>query len=516
MVGVTRRRLLSVAALAVSLSWLTVNGRSITSQPPKDDDAEEIIQGADSCVRCHREPSESDRRDKTTDFIMLGESVVFNNNDLHKRAFEALKDPLAKRMGEILRYDVATAPQCLSCHSVDLQPDKKASAKSAKDYYTDFGVSCEECHGFANKWNSPHARQSWRQRDPDYKAKRGQIDLRNPVTRANRCASCHVGNAAEGRFVTHEMYAAGHPPLPSLETMSFSRDQKMHYKLARDLPYLNELAKSDPDKAWKLFHYRGDESESQVARQFAVGAIMALRANAELLARKAEGIDPAKEALDLAHFDCYGCHHDLQSDGWRRARGFIGVPGRPQIRPGVALLAKVVAEHAAAARNADDSSPLTKFGETFKTLTDVFDARPFGEPAKVRTAAEGIVAWCDKALQELEGVRYNKAESAKLLKQIIAAGLKPPEGKTNPWVDADAAQQLIWAVSVLATELGSDDKTSQLKSILGTVKNLRPEVRNTSNNELIAGTLGDRLKRQNNFEPADLYSAFGKMAEVVK
>ena len=33
------------------------------------------------------------------------------------------------------------------------------------------------------------------------------------------CLSCHLGNAREGRVVTHEMYAAGHPPLPGFEHM---------------------------------------------------------------------------------------------------------------------------------------------------------------------------------------------------------------------------------------------------------------------------------------------------------
>src|SRR5262249_53251723 len=149
-------------------------------------------------------------------------------------------------------------------------------------------------------------------------------------------------------------------------------------------------------------HFRGAEAESQVTRQTAVGTIMSLRAAAKLLAERASALDPSKEALDLAHFDCYGCHHDLQSPSWRQRRGFVGVPGRPQIRPGVALLAKLVAEHAANALNADASNPLRAFPENFKAVTDTFDARPFGDPAKVSEAAKGLVAWCDEALKELD------------------------------------------------------------------------------------------------------------------
>ena len=72
-------------------------------------------------------------------------------------------------------------------------------------------------------------RTGGRRRRPEKSAK-GLWDIRDPEVRAQRCASCHVGNAAEGKFVTHAMYAAGHPPLPPLEVMTFSRDQPMHYK----------------------------------------------------------------------------------------------------------------------------------------------------------------------------------------------------------------------------------------------------------------------------------------------
>lgn len=512
MVGVTRRRTMAMVSMSAALVALSFVGRS-NSQPPAGGIR---FLGDASCKGCHGEFGPKSYPKEANEFLLMNEHEIWSKYDVHSRAFAALSSDLGKRMGAVLGYDVAKDARCLTCHAIDLAMKKPLSQKKLDDFYTASGVGCEACHGIAKDWYLPHtAPPTFREAPPKDKEALDMWDMRNPKRRAERCASCHVGSESDGRFVTHEMFAAGHPPLQSLEVMRFSKDQKQHYRAPGEVPFIrNYAAEKDAKKAWELYHYRSDESAQ--ARQFAVGAIMALRANAELLARKAEGVDPAKDALDLAHFDCYGCHHDLQSDGWRKARGFIGVPGRPQIRPGSALLAKIVAEHAAAARNAGASSPLTKFGDTFKALTDAFDARPFGETARVKSAAEGIVAWCDAVLKELDDVRYTKAESAKLLKQVIAAGLKPPEGNTNPWVDADAAQQLLWAVSVLSTELDSAEKTAQLQTILGTVKNLRPEVRNTSNNELIAGTLSDRLKRQNSFEPNDLYSAFGKMADAMK
>ena len=40
-------------------------------------------------------------------------------------------------------------------------------------------------------------------------------------SRAKLCSACHVGNVEDGKLVTHEMYAAGHPPLPGIEIVAF-------------------------------------------------------------------------------------------------------------------------------------------------------------------------------------------------------------------------------------------------------------------------------------------------------
>lgn len=504
-----------MGTLAVTIAVLSLGSRGQTQPPKGGDEPEEKILGASACISCHEKPSDVYQREKRTDFVRLDESSIWQTKDLHGKAFEALKQPLAQQMHKILGYDVTTAPQCLSCHSVDLEPTKKPADKTIKDFYTEIGVSCEGCHGFANKWNTPHVSRTWRERDPAYKEARGQWDMRNPARRAERCTSCHVGSQSEGRFVTHEMYAAGHPPLPSIEVMAFSRDEPMHYKLAKDLPELVRLAAADPDKTWKNFHFRGADVESQVTRQTAVGAVMSLRAAAKLLAERASALDPSKEALDLAHFDCYACHHDLQSPSWRQARGYVGVPGRPQIRPGVALFAKLVAEHAANALNADASSPLRTFPHAFKAVTDAFDARPFGEPAKVSDAAKALAAWCDAVLKQLENVRYNREQTTKLMKMLVDAGQAPPEGKTNPWLDADSAQQLVWSVESLRGELEGPD--GPIAQTLDTLKSKLPrEVRDTSKTDFLATQLGPRLKRQYEFTPEEFFAAFAKLAGMVR
>jgi hypothetical protein len=126
------------------------------------------------------------------------------------------------------------------------------------------------------------------------------------------------------------MYAAGHPPLPPLEVMTYSRDEPSHAKLPDKNEYITSL---NADDAWKLFHYRKGESS---ARQVAVGAAVGFREAMKTLATKAEDAEAGKgegPILDFALFDCAACHHDLAVPSWR-ADGRT-VPGRAT--PGMAM-----------------------------------------------------------------------------------------------------------------------------------------------------------------------------------
>ena len=77
-------------------------------------------------------------------------------------------------------------------------------------------------------------------------------NLRDPVVRGDVCSSCHIGSAAEGKVVTHAMYAAGHPPLPNFELATFSRNLPQHWRDRRDVPFLAdppaEMAGTKVDK----------------------------------------------------------------------------------------------------------------------------------------------------------------------------------------------------------------------------------------------------------------------------
>ncbi|HEY1380062.1 MAG TPA: multiheme c-type cytochrome [Gemmataceae bacterium] len=498
-------RPLAVAGFLVAAVILPGDGGRTLGQPGAKP-ADQLL-GADNCIRCHREPTPADRKPGgAAEFIRLDESTVWATNDLHGKAFEALSSPLGQQMGKLLGYDVTKRAECLACHAVDKEPDKPVAGRPADQFYTDYGVSCEACHGFATQWYAEHALKTWREKDPAYKEGKGLVDLRDPARRGERCAACHVGSAADGRFVTHAMFAAGHPPLPGVEVMAYSRDQPMHYIPPRENKYLSSL---NPDAAWKLFHYR--PGESAAARQVAVGAVTSLRSSLKLVADAAKATDPEKDALDLAHFDCYACHHDLQSRGWRQKRGFAGVPGRPQLRPGYALLARTVVQHATDVRGSA-AGVLGQFGPKWDKLTAAFDRRPFGVPADVTAAANDLVAWCDAALKELEQIPYDPAHAAKLLKALATAAAAP-----DAPLDADAAQQFVWAADVLRADLSDTDAAKQIgEQLAGLKEMLTQQVRDPHGTELLGPKLNARLERLNRYDPDPVRAAFGRIAALVK
>ena len=168
------------------------------------------------------------------------------------------------------------------------------------------------------------------------------------------------------------MFAAGHPPLPPLETLTYSRDQPSHAIPPDKNKYIAEDV--TPDDAWKLFHVRKDESSA--ACQAAVGAAVGFREAMKTLAHEAEKAKGG-QMLDFALFDCAACHHDLITPSWRQERGFVGTPGRPLPRTGPTTLLRAVA--------GDEASV---FSGKFAALVKACDAKPFGDPAAIALATE--------------------------------------------------------------------------------------------------------------------------------
>ena len=169
------------------------------------------------------------------------------------------------------------------------------------------GVGCESCHGSARHWINPHRSAEWKRSEiwsSQRKSEAGFLETKQLVTRVNRCADCHVGNADQS--VNHDLIAAGHPRL-AFEFAAFQSQMPIHWRQAderRRSPAAN--APQSPGQS------------TYEARNWLIGQLVTADHELEILSAAAQS--PKVTWPELAQYDCFGCHHELASPGWRQAR----------------------------------------------------------------------------------------------------------------------------------------------------------------------------------------------------
>lgn len=284
-------------------------------------------QGNSRCYRCHEKPSEFDKNTGVTNFLELTEAKDWTTKDKHGFALiNVTKTPVGKQMLTRLKIDAAEIEhqaQCTSCHSNQHWVEKHDDYAGLPDTIIgrESGVTCESCHGPSTQWDLKHSDSQWRLIDPQVKAQHGMIDLRNPVVRAETCFSCHIGNAEQGKVVTHEMYAAGHPPLPSIELNAFIGQMPAHWN---SISHKKDF--THRDRYLELNRYVQDIGKLD---QLVLNALIAYRSSLQLIV-SISGKGEAYAWPELGVYDCYGCHHELKSPSWRGQTLTGLAPGRPQ------------------------------------------------------------------------------------------------------------------------------------------------------------------------------------------
>jgi hypothetical protein len=420
--------------------------------------------GAVSCRKCHTAPDPDDFRTGSTNFVLLTEYAVWKTHDKHAQAYAVLLGPRSQHMGEILGVKVTDeAAGCLNCHAMNFPKSRQGEQFTIED-----GVSCGGCHGPSRGWFDDHSKPSWRLNTPAQKEAKGMIDLRDPEKRARLCMSCHVGNPAEGKVVTHAMFAAGHPPLSPIEIASFSHNEPQHWRDAKDVPFFHD--EKDPvwqklsadEKARVRKSYDVGQAGFQQTRLALIGAVVALRETMRL-ARERASADAAKRDpgrlwpelllpgeggkapppptpdrvrelwpdLALAHTDCYACHHDLRVPGYRQERGYgyrlpndFTVPfaaGRPPVRLWAFALLEPAVRQAARGRP-DAATYLQKVqGDLTRRVQELAAAtadQPLGAPGRVVPAAAHVEEWCQELIEALTQSPYTSDAALQLLSDL--------------------------------------------------------------------------------------------------
>jgi Cytochrome c554 and c-prime len=253
------------------------------------------------------------------DSINRDEYTTWLPHDRHANAFRVLFEDrsknIAKNLG--LAKPAFEDVRCLACHTNPLVVGSKAEdvlrqtpdspqafAIRAERY---FGVGCESCHGPAGQWLQGHTEHGWaRKIETNSKAEElGFQPMRNLDSRAQVCVGCHVGaraDAARGlpaRDMNHDLIAAGHPRM----------DFELGAFLANLPPHWNE-------KAWKIRRAATADLDDWL-----IGQLASAQAGLELLAERADP-DQNRPWPELAEYDCFACHHGLQTESWRQKRGY--------------------------------------------------------------------------------------------------------------------------------------------------------------------------------------------------
>jgi hypothetical protein len=447
------------------------------------------------CITCHTYPQPDSVTRGALDFVLLTEYATWKTQDKHAQAFAVLTGSRGRKMAERLEkaglpHKVAEDPAagCLNCHAMH-----NVLTRDNRHYARDEGVSCAGCHGVSSAWRGDHSTPDWRKNTPAQKAEKGMEDVRDPARRAALCLSCHVGSAAEGKVVTHAMYAVGHPPLPPIEVALFSKNLPQHWRDAKDVPYLKSTSA-------KVADYHLQTLEFQNTRQALVGSVTAFgttlrmvaeRANTkterpawsvwpELLGRAGgEAVPPEKVKAEqatkvwpeiaMSHSDCYACHHELVVPAWRQERGYgLRLPdgGRVRTRPGrvqvrlwsMALLGPAV-RHAARGRPPEEQAAYQKrlsdeLRERLEKLARVCDDEPFGNPAALGAVASQLATWSEGLAADLGKAPFDRAAVIELVKDLCSTA-------TAEGVDYDAARLIASAVQVVYDDLYPRGKGSQ-------------------------------------------------------
>jgi hypothetical protein len=507
-----------LAGFVASSSWLGIPSRgnppNFVAQEKNPLMPTKMYYGVLACSNggCHNNPANPNQKD-----ILLceyDEVRIWSSQDKHKDANKVLKNERGQQMAKLLgiKGDIAKEPSCVSCHGVLVEDEKRIHKAS---FSLDEGVSCGACHGMAKEWVARHAdfleRETWRGLSRKVKEEHfGMKDLWDPEKRATLCASCHIGNSAEGKVVTHTMYAAGHPPLPGIEMATFSDAMPRHWKyLSEKSPPVQKLLGYDPAK--------GDLEKTQLV---VIAALVSLRESMNLLAAQAAANPPPLEKggqggvdqtwPELAQFDCYACHHDLKSKSWRQKRGFAGKPGRPDMRAWPTALVPLGIVQAAKG-DAEKEKKLTKeMHDKMKELTAAFNAQPFGEPKLVAQAARQFSQWADGLVQELRSSRFDRPAAQKLL---VGLG----DESRSRLLDFDSARQLTWAFRSIQHELdpkyaANTDTAKLLKELDDQLKLDLPK----GQVEITKDYLKDALEKLNNYEPEQFNQTFEQLIQKIE
>ena len=503
---------LAISAPAQDPTWLTPGRRDAFDIKLK-------YQSAGECANCHVRPTANRLEEsKAFDFVWLTEYAIWKTHDKHAQAYAVLLGKRGQDIGKLLGQNVtASSTGCLNCHGQQVISERASGTLDLAE-----GIGCASCHGPSKEWLGDHASSDWRNKSPLEKSTRGLRNLRDPEVRSTLCVSCHIGNAEEGKVVTHAMFAAGHPPLPPIEIATFSRNEPPHYREGLDVPFL----KSASPEVQKRYH----AEPFQMTRLALVGALVSLRETARLTAERTsfdikdakqelvrwpelavrdadEPTDPTARRkarwpeLALATSDCYACHHDLQYPGYRQTRGYgYHLPGKSRHRvfPGRVMVRMWATTLAGVAAQLAGKEHLDAIDGALVKLAAATTTQQFGDPEGLKQASLQLEKACDAAIKSAKAAPLDKTKVQAILKMALDGFTEPGIGRPDqPVPDFEAARQL---ADVIASDMKADRENAEgsraTLAKLTDLVDLHPYANRQARLDLILGVIKTNIEKE--------------------
>ncbi len=234
-------------------------------------------------------------------------------NDAHAGAAQLLYDDDSRRIVRSLAPDTADSPEeydnvlrnrCLSCHAT-VEPADCQSRGLIDETVIAAGVSCESCHGPAEKWVHEHTRVEWSGLSR-FDSATGMRDTESIIGRADTCVRCHIGSRTADNLIrdmNHDLIAAGHPAL-RFDLLLYNESMPMHWRTS-----------SESEQAF-------NESALRMRK---VSRAINLSTAAKLAAERATDHVRDREIPwpELAEYDCFACHQALSGEEFKLPKSQI-------------------------------------------------------------------------------------------------------------------------------------------------------------------------------------------------
>ncbi|MEY3459845.1 MAG: hypothetical protein RL215_3002 [Planctomycetota bacterium] len=405
-------------------------------------------------------------------WILGNEVRIWGGEDRHSQAWATLRGETAQRIGRAMGREgtIHRDVRCLACHSAfpisQLKSEDLLVSEEVieRDPRVTQGVSCEGCHGAAGDgsggdvrgWLNAHvSRDTWRYLKPEDKCRSGYSDVRSVASRTRICVSCHVGDVATGRVLTHEMYAAGHPPLPPFELETFEDLMPRHWK---DFSDKGAAIQADFQAKSAAPMQPSEQSRARTTLIAGLATYAAfLRLTADLAEQRGFADRPELRGLgwpEFAQFDCYACHHDLRVVNWRQTEQAAGHPGRPRLTAWPSAIARsAVAANAGAGR----------YAELEQAVSASVLRVPFGDASALAADARLLAAECDVLASTIERGEWSGGQ----VQQALSSLLDHCDGTVPAAVDYDSARQYSWGFAVLESEISGRSREEAIAEWFG-------------------------------------------------